>query len=323
MNSASIDTTARRPLPRRRAAGYTFVEMIIAVSILSAFMGGIYLTYIRVVKANQYANARLEALRNGRAALISMAEEIKGLTVIGDQGQLISPDVQPQAFGDGKDNDGDGVIDEEFVNGLDDDAGSSGTTTILGNDRHAPLDAAAGLYERPLNVGAVDLGDADIDEDALFGRDFIIFQIPPESATTAEIKTITYAVPTEATDLIDGLTRTLVRQTNIDPDGTGATPPIVGKSPIAFGVLGFDLLFWDSNLPPEEQGWVTSWDSTILDGEKFRLPASVLIRLTLDADPRPAEARPDGTPVEVVTLQTIVNIESVIGSPLYERPVLR
>jgi hypothetical protein len=86
--------------------------------------------------------------------------------------------------------------------------------------------------------------------------------------------------------------------------------------------VGFDLLYWDSNPSAAEQTWLTAWDSTQKIGEKFRLPASVYVRLTLRSDPRPDEAIQDGRPQEVVTLSTVVNIESVIGSPLFERPIL-
>jgi type II secretory pathway pseudopilin PulG len=298
------------------------VEMLVAVAILSVFMSGIYLTYIQVAKTNQVASARLEALRNGRTGLQSLSDELKSLNDIAGAGLLIGVDPAPRAFGDGVDNDGDGRIDEELVNAIDDDPTSPPIPAAI-NDRHAVLNGPGGLRERPLGIDVSELGDEGVDEDAVFGQDRLVFQVTPETPSDIRLKVVTYAIPPGG---FDGVQNVLVRQTRIertDPANPNG-PPIVegGLAPIAFDVVGFDLLYWDSNPSAAEQTWLTAWDSTQKIGEKFRLPASVYVRLTLRSDPRPDEAIQDGRPQEVVTLSTVVNIESVIGSPLFERPIL-
>jgi hypothetical protein len=96
----------------------------------------------------------------------------------------------------------------------------------------------------------------------------------------------------------------------------------VSTSPLAFKVAGFDLLFWDPNVPAINQKWLIDWDSTL--PASLQLPASIYIRLTMLADPRPAEALVPGQPMDVIPLETIVNIEKIIDSPEYnaQRPSL-
>jgi type II secretory pathway pseudopilin PulG len=298
------------------------IEMLIAVAIVSIFLSGIYATYIQVAKVNQQATAQLEALRNGRSALQSLSDELKSLNDIGGNGLLIGPDVPPRAFGDGIDNDGDGRTDEEIVNGIDDDP-TSPPTPIIATDRHAFLNPANTLRERPRGIAVSDLGDANVDEDARFGQDFLIFQVTPETPSDIIVKVITYAIPPEG---FDGVPNVLVRQTRIErvnpADPTGPSLVEGGLAPIAFGVLGFDLMYWDSNASAATQNWLTAWDSTTKAGERFRLPASIYMRLTVQADPRPAEILEDGDPQKVLIVSTVVNIESVIDSPLFERPLL-
>lgn len=103
-----------------------------------------------------------------------------------------------------------------------------------------------------------------------------------------------------------------------DPVDPGVIEQFVSLDPIAFGVLGFDLLFWDSNALPGEQAWLEEWDST--DELPNTMPASVYIRLTLYADARPIESYEPGQPVDTITLESIVNIDSVINSASYLRP---
>lgn len=315
MNCASIE----RLNGKRRA--FTLTEILVAIAIASIFLSGVYLSYIQVARANQDASAKMSAMRNGRAALQSLTDELKTLSDIGGTGFLIAPDIPPYPWGDGFDNDGDGLVDEEDFNGIDDDmTGTDADGAVLS---HAVFDPINRLGERPLFLDRPDFGDPDIDEDVRFGRDFIVFQQIPEVPGDILFKVVTYAIPPEG---YDGRTDVLVRQTRIeriDPNNPNG-PTIVegGIAPVAFDVLGFDLMFWDGNRPPDEREWLNSWDSTRMSGERFRLPASVYIRLTLRSDPRPKEATPPGTPVETIVLDTMVNIESVIGSPLYERPEL-
>jgi hypothetical protein len=190
--------------------------------------------------------------------------------------------------------------------------------TVLQADRHAVI----GSYrERPLKVAKVDLGDLDVDEDVLFGNDALIFTIHPSPNAPDPgfiLKTVTYAIGT-----YDGQDNVLLRQTRIERAGL---EPLVGLAPLAFDVLGFDVLYWNPNAAPADQGWVKTWDSSQQPNfapPKLPLPASVYARLTIRADRRPAEQTASGAPVEVSILESVVNIEQTISNNvLYPRPKL-
>lgn len=293
-----------------KTRSFTMIEMLVAVLIASAFLGGVYSSYIQIHKAHDRAEARIEAMRNGRTALMTLSEELKSINRLGADFLIVGLDAA-LAFGDGRDNDGDDLFDEEKVDGLDND----GDAPVDDTGRHAII---GNLRERPLFEGRTDMGDLGVDEDVNYGRDRIIFRIFPRTTTeNLLLKTVTLAV-TE----FDGQSDVLVRQTVIEREGQ---EPLVGLAPLAFDVKGFDLLYWDPNATPEFQGWVETWDSSEVanfDPPRLPLPASIYARLTLRADPLPGELTPDGAPLQTVILETIVNIEETINDARYPRPSL-
>lgn len=297
-----------------RAAGYTLLEILVAVTVTMVFIGGVYTTFFQISKGHHEAEVRMEAMRNGRAALATMTDEIKGATSKGATGQFRGTfAVLP--YGDAIDNDGDGAVDEEIVNGvLDTTASTTGTQSV---DRHASLGGT--LLERPNGVDKADLGDTEVDIDAKFGRDSLVFEILPKVPTPfVTSKRVTYAI-TE----YEGQANVLVRQTEIFQ--VGNTTPAITREPLAFGVAALDLLYWNPNAQPADQGWVTRWDASQADtfaAPQLTLPATVYIRLTLFADVRPPEALLAGQPVRVITVETIVNIEEIIKSAQFPRPTL-
>lgn len=303
----------RRPDRGRRRAGFSFTELLIAVAITSVFALSIYVTFSQVLTAHDEAEARMEAVRNGRTALATLSDELKAINRSADEFLLVGFDVN-LAYGDGRDNDLDNSVDEELVNGINDDQ-TTDSLPVLDAQRHARI---GNLNERPLAANRYDLGDFDVDEDTVFGRDVIIFRIlPRESGGDILEKTVTLAV-TE----FDGEENVLVRQTNIE---RAAGEPLVGQAPLAFGVLGFDLLYWNPNAEPRLQGWQTSWDSTQqpnFDPPRLPLPASIYVKLTLDADRSPIEAWTPGEPRQTLVLETIVNVEETIGDIRFPRPLL-
>lgn len=319
MSCASTRTTTKAG---RR--GFSLMELLIAVAITLAFMSGIYMTYIQVLRTHTEAEQRLEAMRNGRAALTTLSSELKALNRAANPGFddiLLIARRDVLDHGDYIDNDRDGQVDEETVNGLDDDATSG---TAVANDRHALIGS---LYERPLWVGKTDLDDAGVDEDCKFGHSFLTLRIFPSAPTLNMVsKTITYAIAT-----YDDQDNVLVRQTIIE-NATGE--PSVTVAPLAFGVLGFDVLYWDPNEAPASQYWVDRWDSSATDpahpaateppalDPPIGLPASIYVRLTLMADRHGAEALAAKTAVQTLTLETMIDIEQTIGDARYPRPGL-
>lgn len=304
--------------PRLGQSGFSLLEILLALAISSAFLAGTYTAYIQISKAHDASEARMEALRNARAAMATMTYELKSNILTGSQTGLVGVS-QTLPFGDGIDNDQDSKIDEEIVNGKLDD--TSGGTLFPVINNHAKL---GNLYERPLFINLPDLGDTQVDVDAKFGHDRITFRVsppspPPPGGITSKI--ISYYI-NETT--FDGHPNVLMRHTEIVPSD-GSTP-LVTDAPLAFGVLGFDLLHWNPNAEPQDQGWVETWDSSQSDNfasPKLPLPASIYLRLTMYADPRPqAAVAIDGQPVQTVILETIVDLEQTIGSKKYPRPTL-
>ncbi|MEN6625841.1 MAG: prepilin-type N-terminal cleavage/methylation domain-containing protein [Candidatus Sumerlaeia bacterium] len=311
-----------RPTTDRLRRGFSLVELLIAMTIALAFLSGIFMTFFQILKTQEAAEKRLESMRNGRAAMTTLSSEIKSLNRnynpgIDDILLIARRDVL--AYGDLTDNDNDGQVDEETVNGLDDDMTSGSVTT---NDRHALVGQ---VRERPLYYGRTDLGDKGVDEDIKFGHSFMTFRVYPSSPTPELVsKTITYAIVT-----YDGQPNVLARQTIIE---RSSGEPLVTVAPLAFGVLGFDVLYWNPNEAPYEQYWVDSWDSSAGDPAHptsstnatlqppLGLPASVYVRLTLAADPSGAAAA--GRKVDTVTLESAINIEQTIGDARYPRPSL-
>lgn len=303
---------ASDPSPLRRwRRGFTLIEMLLAIAIAMAFLSGVYVIFIETLQAYERIEARSVAMRNARTAINTLSDEIRQISRLSSDVLLIGTD-NTYSFGDGIDNDFDGNVDEEIFNGLDDDNGTGSAASAL--DQHATL----GDYrERPEMIGAADFGDLDVDEDCNFGADFLIFRIYPSEPTQfLQYKTVTYAVTSW-----DGEDNVLVRQTRIEfSDGTAT----LGVAPIAFGVLGFDVLYWNPNADPEDQGWVTTWDSgdvANFEEPRLPLPASLLIRLTLDADSDPRGVL-DGNARETYVAQTMLNIEQTIDDALFPRPTL-
>ena len=134
------------------------LELLVAMAVIAAFLSGVIAAFIQILKASERAEATVDAVNNARAALETMANDIKSAS--------IDPSQIPQHFfgidarlgsGDGIDNDRDGLIDEEIFNGLDDDGDWS-----LADDNHAIIN---GFIERSAFVGVPDLGDFRVDEE--------------------------------------------------------------------------------------------------------------------------------------------------------------
>lgn len=309
-----MNCASNKPLGRRApASGFSLVEMLLAIAITSAFVVGVYAAFISINKGHKEVEARIQALSNGRTALSMMSEEIKSAGFTGSSHYFFAVPSK-LAYGDGIDNDGDGKVDEELVNGTLDVAANQ--STIVQNDRHAQIGR---LTERPLQVGKADLGDAQLDVDAKFGQDTLAFDIYPR-VPTAQLarKRVIYSPGT-----YDNQPNVLLRTTySYAADNSLVTS---SSAPLAFGVAGVDMLYWDPNAQPANQKWVSSWDSrteSTFANPKLPLPAAVYIRLTMIADPRPAEALTPRQPMVVMPLETMVDIESVIHNARFPRPRL-
>jgi type II secretory pathway pseudopilin PulG len=291
----------------------TLLEILVAVAIAMAFMGGVVAAFIQILRATNLTEVKLEAFNNARAALEMMAIDIKASRI--DPRQPMQHFVGEDyllAYGNGLDDDEDGAIDEELFNGRDDDyTGPDWDPTR--DDRHAE---AGGLFERQFFVSDADLGDSHVDEDCKFDLDRLTFRIFPDpNDPLSRDDLITFELGT-----FEGEQHVLLRRIVHNPSSPNST---VEVAPLAFNVMSLYLLYWDPNrIPPD---WTTAWNS--FDAPRFaqpaiELPISVFLAVTVYADTKPIEQYKPGNPIQTITLQTVVNIEQVLKDQRYQTHLL-
>lgn len=330
-----MNRSFKQPGIRIARGGFSLLEILVAVSIALIFLGAAYSSFITILRAADEAEARAEAVRGARSAIMTLTDEIKSITRSGSNFLLVGFN-ETAAFGNGADEDDDGTVDEEVLNGRDDD----NDWDIQNDDLHAAVPVPgypSPFYDRytycaqaPFDVvygrDGSDLGDFKVDEDCKFGRDSVVFRVfPTSSDPTLLFRTITYTLGS-----FDGQNHVLIRQARTEFSNQA---PVVTTAPLAFQMLGFDLLYWDPNKNPNPASgsranrpyWMETWNSTDsanFDPPKLPLPASIFARVTLYADPRPFDTYKDGERVETIHMDTVVNIEETIGDALYPRPTL-
>ncbi len=280
-------------LGRGQPRGLTFIELLVAVLIVAAVMGSAIVAFVFLVRGSEEMRYRLEAINNGRHALDQLASDLMqasyGPTSAVPPHFFIGASVT-QAVGNGKDDDNDGETDEEIFNGLDDD-----NDWTSADDRHAEISTTQ--TERAAFVGIPDWGDAHVDEDLKFSLTDLRFRIPGAGGYYS----IHYYVGT-----FDGSPNVLIREVSTTT-GTLA-------SPVAFNVLSFGTLYWDSSTTSPTP-WKTSWDSTVVGPDAPALPKSVALQLTVYAGRAPLTSAVLGAPLETVSLTTVVNIQqSLVNS---------
>ncbi len=122
---------------RRNNVGFTLIEVLIALSIVSFVLGGIYAAYRGQLRTFNTQEQMVDMQQNIRVATYFLERELRmaGLDPSGDAGagfiaaaadtinfsmDFTGGDPPPPAAAEGNDNDGDGLVDEGR-NGLDDD----------------------------------------------------------------------------------------------------------------------------------------------------------------------------------------------------------
>lgn len=323
----------RSPFGPRRRRGFTLLETLLALAISSVFLAAAYTSFIQMLRAHSRAQARLEALRNARSALMTIADEVKSISTFNST-FLIGQNIN-QGFGDGINNDDDGATDEEVVNGRDDD----GDWIAAQDDRHIVIPGSTGVVAERFMYTAVppypflygnsldDLGDAHVDEDVQFGADVMTFRVAPTSTSSNVLfRTITYSIAT-----FDSQPRVLVRTARTEFTAASGLQPVQTISPLAFDCMGFDALYWNPNgmvqpnsgvsrtlRPYYVEGWNSVLASTF-QPPQLPLPASIFIMITEYADGAPIENYVNGRPIQTLRMPTMINIEQIIDSPVYPR----
>lgn len=325
MTAPASNGLLRRAGARRR--GLTLLELLVAMLIAIVFLGAVVGTYVALGNAAEDSQSRARAYAKARIALDTIAEDLANLIREPGPNQffLIVDDPSPAPYGDNIDNTGDGLVDPQIVNGQDD---TGLWTPAL--DNHAQV---GGCFERRLFVGVPDLGDFGVDDDFRFSRDELAFRIPVDPLNPmGPFREVRYRVGT-----FEGLDHVLLRKESAIPPG----PEDPQISPVAFDVVSFDVLGWNPNTdstppPPYAVGevpyWATSWDASAIPGSgvepidlagaslpgipPFRLPASVYIRITVNAEPQeladiswwPPAIPGEGRGLATVSLSTTVGL---------------
>lgn len=290
-------------LYRNRLRGLTLVEILVAVAVSMAFLSGVLMAFMQIIKTSDKSKARLQAVNNARSALELMTIDIKAARISRSAlFQVFKGTNNTLAFGNGYDEDRDGRVDEETFDGLDND----NDWNAANDDRHLSV---SGNYDRAQFRGLPDLGDGHVDEDTLFSRDSLSFRIFPDPANPqSRDDLVSYEVVDDiaAYGEPNVLVRTITRNVS---SGT----PVQEASPIAFNILSLDILYWNPNTATPT--WTTEWDAAIFlpMSTNIPLPISVYVSVTVNAGTKDIKDYRPGDKTETITLHTLVNIEQVLN----------
>jgi len=208
------DQTASRMQQVRQESGFTLVELMISVAVITMLAGMAAQTFRAVMTARDIAIRRLEINETARAALDFMSSELRASYLtpdsvkpvvvgrIGTQGLgprlrfagisrdvVVDPD--SRVPGAGEDDDGDGWIDEEVLDGFDGDYSGGAEQALSGDSPSAdPLGCEAG-------------DSTCIDEDiGLYPSDILHFVSAVESSGDIILQEISYGLDPSGTRLI-------------------------------------------------------------------------------------------------------------------------
>ena len=312
MNSASVINS-----PSWRRRGLSLLELLIAMAVAGVFLAGAAMAFVQVIRTNDRARARMEALANARHALDQLSRDLITATDAAPTGgtplfsTLISSST-PILTGNLIDDDQDGAIDESLFTGED----SDGDWAIASDDRHVQLsDTNPGIVERKRLVNRSDPGDEMVLEDPHFVLSDLTFRFqPPAGSTAAPYQRVTYGVTN-----FDGEENVLVRSL-LDEGGSPGDPVTSSTGPVAFNVLSFGVLCYGANesVVPFFSRWYNTWDANSRPSPAWlKLPVSTYLTVTVYAGTIPLDKLPPGSRIETVTLSTMVNIETQLASPAY------
>jgi type II secretory pathway pseudopilin PulG len=301
----------------------TLVELLTALAVASILVAAMGAAFLQVVRSSDEAEAQIRAANTARLAVDVVARDLAQITPNAPDVTYLLLVNRTLTYGDRIDNDGDGQIDEEVFDGIDNDI----DWQFDRDDRHAQVGP---FLERPTFVGIPDFGDARVDEDCLFSADEITFLLPTFQSPTGLPQLVTYSLGS-----FDGENNVLLKTVE---DDVGGTSPTITVEPVVFDVLSLDILAWDPNvnplsISPSTGYWVSEWDSDLrvaptyrpvnapLGVPPFRLPSAFLVSVVVNADRLPLREQPDpetsGRPLKTVRATTIVNVQSTLTDPRY------
>ncbi|MGC9327396.1 MAG: PulJ/GspJ family protein [Candidatus Hinthialibacter sp.] len=200
--------------PSVQDRGFTLVELMISVAVITMLAGMAAQTFRAVLTAREVTMRRLEVNETARATLDYMASELRSAYLTPDSVKPVSiartstdnagprfrfagisrdvvVDPDSKTPGAGKDDDGDGLIDEEVLDGVDGDYKSGAASALKGGSPEAD----------PLGC---EPGDGTcIDEDiGLFPSDILHFVSAVESSGSVILQEISYGLNPPGTRLV-------------------------------------------------------------------------------------------------------------------------
>jgi hypothetical protein len=339
-NTFQDRSSARTPFMGRRAV--TLVEILLAVTISIAVLSSAYIAYLQISRATEDSKAYSRAHNRGRAAVEEIGRTVAELRLDAGlaQQQFVLTTV-PLAYGDRVDQDRDGTLDEEILNGRDDDGDWTGAI----HDLHQIFPGIS-FVERPGLRGFPDHGDLRVDQDVVFCQDILTFRLPASIPLALPSRLVRYRV-------IDynGRSNVLVRETIENPPDSTDLDAIyiaaeaggpVTTTPVAFEVVSLDVIAWDPNenfddprpFPYNRPYWVEDWDASVIPGSNripygalpfippFDFPAALLIRVTVNAETRPLSELQDlatrQEPLRTAKIQTVVDLPVTTQTAFYD-----
>jgi prepilin-type N-terminal cleavage/methylation domain-containing protein len=197
------------------AAGFTLVELLISIAVISILAGMAAQVFSILLDSRETAMKRIEISETANAALEFISADLRAAYLTPDSvlpriaqndpaprfrfagisRDIIIPDlppsVQAQIPGAGKDDDGDGLIDEEILDGLDGDYPNiRSALTLTGRTVTDPLGCEEG-------------DEACIDEDiGIFPSDLLHFVSAIENSGELVLQEVSYGLNPAGTKLI-------------------------------------------------------------------------------------------------------------------------
>lgn len=205
--------TAPAPMASDGRTGFTLVELLISIGVISILAGMAAQTFVAVLNTREVAMRRIEVNETGRSALEYIASDLRSAYLTPDSvkplvartnNPLDAPrfrfasihrdvEVEPGSGvpGAGVDDDGDGLVDEEVLDGIDADY-QGGAASALNGARAVP---------DPLDCPA---GDSRcVDEDiGLFPSDILHFVSAVENSGETILQEISYGLDPSGTRLV-------------------------------------------------------------------------------------------------------------------------
>ncbi|MFB3785834.1 MAG: type II secretion system protein J [bacterium] len=202
------------PIPGAARWAFTLVELMVSIAVISILAGLAAQSFRAVMTSREIAMRRLEINETGRSVLDYMATELKSAYLTPDSVKPVTQERNPQPQdvprfrfvginrdvvvepdsgtpGAGVDDDGDGLVDEEVLDGVDGDYANGGKDALR-NGRPVP---------DPLGCEPGDW--ACIDEDiGLYPSDLLHFVSAVESSGDLILQEISYGLDSSGTKLI-------------------------------------------------------------------------------------------------------------------------